>query len=166
MLYRSFEGAFGAEDLPAPNPVRDPPNPANVGVGEVDLFFSVLSLLGSMTSEGRVTVGPGALREDGVDVISTSSTSSTMTGFCFAGATGGDLTVRCFLGGEGCSSSDTSSTVTDRFGEPLIPFVAGSEPFNRVLRRCTGGEVTLFSEGLTPMSSGGGRDRLLPYTTW
>lgn len=99
-------------------------------------------------------------REKGAD-ISTSSISSTVTVGSFFAAGGGDLTaVRCFLGGEGDSSSDTSSTVA-ALDMPLIPFTA---PFSRVLRLDPdgSGEITLFCGDLTPTSSGGGRDRLLP----
>ncbi len=75
--------------------------------------------------------------------------------------------VRAFFVGDGWSSSETSSTVTVLvFEAPLTPFALGSLPFRRVLRRGaedSGGDVTRFSGDLTPMSSGGGRDRLLPY---
>ncbi|TFK94147.1 hypothetical protein K466DRAFT_561261 [Polyporus arcularius HHB13444] len=79
-LKRSFEGALGAEDLIG-NAERWVPLPTlNVGVGEVDRFFSGFSSLGSMISEGRVYDALEPALDDGVDDISTSSTSSTVTG--------------------------------------------------------------------------------------
>ena len=159
MLKRSFDGAFGAEDFAARLAA---PRLWKVEVGEVARFLSLLSSPGSMTSDGRVYEGGCMGREGGAD-ISTSSISSTVTVGSFFAAGGGDLTdMRCFLGGEGDSSSDTSSTTT-ALDVPLIPFAA---PFSRVLRRDPdgSGDVTLFCGDLTPTSSGGGRDRLLPCT--
>lgn len=166
-LKRSFEGAFGAEDLLMGNDERLllPPPKVKVGVGEVERFFSDFSSLGSMTSDGRVYVAPAPDLDDGADDdISISSTSSTVTVGVLIGGGGGGLAVRTFFGGEGWSSSDTSSTVTGlAFEGRLTPFIPESVPFRRVLRRgADSGDVTLFSGDLTPMSSGGGRDRLLP----
>ena len=152
MVWTVLPESLGKRAMQAARRKKEDKDDGRTDVGEVARFFSSPS---SVTSDDWIFA-------EGAEDISTSSSSTVIIGL--REAVGGDFTVRCFLG-EGCSSSEASSVAT--FVWPFKPFVVGSTPFKRVLRRgADSGEVTLFSGDFVPTSSGGGRDRLLPYTRY
>lgn len=195
-LKRNFDGALGAECLkPGKVEVRELElvGAVNPFVAPVDpVVGDVLRLLppfnsseGSITSEGRIyevefTAGTERPAPVVPSDITSSGISSTVTlGDAerpFMNGTAvleSNTEVRCFLGGEGSSSSGTlsPSTVRTRLDLvwPLIPFVVAAESGDtkRALRRgtCNSGNIDVEIDGASSLvvsKSGGGRDRLLP----
>jgi len=160
MLYRSFDGALGAEDL-APYTFR---------TGEVGLVMAVgdwLLCLGGGFSEGSMTCEGRTILSSGGGGISTSSTSSIVTCILLPFVRPAEDRVFRFLVGDS-SSSTIGGEVLVSLEAPaklLIPFVLwGSGDFRRLLLRDAGGSRGSVL-GPLESKSGGGRERLLPFGT-